>query len=163
MYKKIILLVLACFLVSIINGCAIKTYKVTRERVDQDLSKGNRGYLMGKPEVSEEKPRKTTRQLQVIEMEYRPIRMGIKPRSKVSPAIKQIPAIKPVIGKPAVVMKKYTVRKGDTLQRIAQKFYGTTKRWKEIYKANQKILKTPDSIYPGQIIKIPVEEVAGTK
>ncbi len=163
MYKKIILLVLACFAVSIINGCVIKTYKVTRERVDQDLSKGNRGYLMGEPGVSEEKPRKSTRQVQIIEMEYSPMRIGTKSKPRVSPDIKGIPAIKPVVAGAAVVMKKYTVHKGDTLQGIAKKFYGTTKRWKEIYKANRKILKSPDSIYPGQVIEIPVEEFTGTK
>src|SRR5512139_2133187 len=31
--------------------------------------------------------------------------------------------------------QNYTVKKGDTLQEISQKFYGTTKKWRKIYEA----------------------------
>ncbi len=180
-YKKILLLVLGCFLSFIINGCVVRTYSVTRERIDQDLTEGNRGYLMGAPEVSVEKPKKATRQLQVIEIEFHPIKMKAEPpvsKPAVAPSVsvgesskkkKTIPpVIKPVVASPVesskvMIMKKYTVRKGDTLQSISNKFYGTTKRWKEIYEVNQEILKSHDKIYPGQIIEIPLEEIVGTK
>ena len=49
----------------------------------------------------------------------------------------------------------YTVKKGDTLQKISYKFYRTTKKWKKIYEVNKDILKSPDEVYPGQILKIP--------
>ena len=52
----------------------------------------------------------------------------------------------------------YTVQKGDTLQKIASKFYGSTKPWRKIYEANQASLKSPDSIYPGQELVIPPSE-----
>jgi len=58
---------------------------------------------------------------------------------------------------PSVSMEKYTVQKGDTLQKISQKFFGTTKKWYKIYEANRDVLKSPDKIYPGQVINIPVE------
>ena len=51
--------------------------------------------------------------------------------------------------------KTYVVQKGDTLQKISDKMYGTTKRWKEIYEANKAELKSPDHIKPGQEIVIP--------
>ena len=182
MYKKIILLALVCFLSFVIYGCTVRTYSVTKDRVDQDLGPGNRGYLMGASRVTEEKPRKTTRQLQIFEVEMgRPSRIDRKrpavPESGVDSDIsvgqssresEQAPAIKTVIAPPVdaskvMVMKKYTVLKGDTLQSISKRFFGTTKRWKDIYEINQEILKKPDDIYPGQIIDIPIEEMAGTK
>ncbi|MCD6539210.1 MAG: LysM peptidoglycan-binding domain-containing protein [Candidatus Omnitrophica bacterium] len=49
----------------------------------------------------------------------------------------------------------YTVKKGDTLQKISHKFYKSTKKWKKIYEVNKDILKGPDKVYPGQILKIP--------
>ena len=49
----------------------------------------------------------------------------------------------------------YTVKKGDTLQKISYKFYKTTKKWKKIYEVNKDILKGPDKVYPSQILKIP--------
>jgi len=163
----------------------VRTYPVVKERIDQDLSAGNRGYLMGAPRAAEEKARKTTRQLQVFEVELYPIKVESQPPSVSAPegrpaisalqpeqkpvetSVVSAPAIKPITAPPAesrvVVMKKYTIEKGDTLQSIAKKFYGTTKRWKEIYEANQEVLKSPNKIYPGQIIEIPVEEIPGTK
>lgn len=49
----------------------------------------------------------------------------------------------------------YKVRKGDTLQKISQKFYGTTKRWPLLYKINKDKLKSADRVYPGEVLAIP--------
>ncbi|MBI5145188.1 MAG: LysM peptidoglycan-binding domain-containing protein [Candidatus Omnitrophica bacterium] len=57
----------------------------------------------------------------------------------------------------AANVEKYTVQKNDTLQKISQKFYGTTKKWAKIYEANKDTLKGPNKIYPGQVLDIPVE------
>jgi len=51
--------------------------------------------------------------------------------------------------------QQYVVQKGDTLQKISQKFFKTTQRWKSIYDANKNILKSPDRIRPGQKLLIP--------
>lgn len=51
----------------------------------------------------------------------------------------------------------YIVEKGDTLQKISEKAYGTTKKWKKIFEANADILKDPNSIYVGQELTIPLE------
>ena len=51
----------------------------------------------------------------------------------------------------------YIVQKGETLQKISQNIYGTTKNWKKIYEANKNTLKNPDRIRPGQKLAIPKE------
>lgn len=53
-------------------------------------------------------------------------------------------------------IKKYTVKKGDCLWRIAKKFYGNGSLWRRIYAANRSKIKDPDLIYPGQVLVIPV-------
>ncbi|MBL7210502.1 MAG: LysM peptidoglycan-binding domain-containing protein [Candidatus Omnitrophica bacterium] len=55
--------------------------------------------------------------------------------------------------------ENYTVQKGDTLQKISQKYFGTTKKWKKIFEANTDKLKGPDKIRPGQVIRIPLERL----
>jgi nucleoid-associated protein YgaU len=174
MNRKIISLVLVCFLSLIINGCVVRSYKVDKQRVDQDLSSGNRGVLFGEPKVSEDETRRTTREIQVIEFEMpgetesRTMAVSSTEAEEstsdsVAPVVLESTQEPTVVVGPAetttlITMKEDTVRKGDTLQKISQKFYGTTKRWNEIYKANQATLKAPDQIYPGQVIKVPLEE-----
>jgi nucleoid-associated protein YgaU len=51
--------------------------------------------------------------------------------------------------------QSYTVQRGDTLQKISQKFYGTTKHWKKIFEANKGKMKKPDMIVVGMVITIP--------
>ncbi len=49
----------------------------------------------------------------------------------------------------------HTVEKGDTLSAIAKKVYGDANRYQEIFEANKPMLKSPDLIYPGQVLRIP--------
>jgi nucleoid-associated protein YgaU len=49
----------------------------------------------------------------------------------------------------------YTVQKGDTLSAIAKAHYGEAGRYREIFEANRPMLKDPDLIYPGQVLRIP--------
>lgn len=49
----------------------------------------------------------------------------------------------------------YTVRKGDTLSAIAEKHYGNANKYQQIFEANKPMLKHPDRIYPGQVLRIP--------
>jgi len=51
--------------------------------------------------------------------------------------------------------RTYKVVKGDTLQKISKKFYGTTKNWLMLYEVNSDTLKKPDAIFTGQVLKIP--------
>ncbi|MBK8471917.1 MAG: peptidoglycan-binding protein LysM [Sphingobacteriales bacterium] len=50
----------------------------------------------------------------------------------------------------------YTVQKGDTLWKIATEMYGDGTRHKDIFEANRPMLKSPDAIYPDQVLRIPV-------
>lgn len=49
----------------------------------------------------------------------------------------------------------YTVQKGDTLSKIARQHYGDANRYPEIFEANRPMLKDPDEIFPGQVLRIP--------
>ena len=54
-------------------------------------------------------------------------------------------------------VQTYTVVPGDSLSKIARNFYGEANKWRRIFEANQDILKDPDLIHPGQVLKIPSE------
>jgi nucleoid-associated protein YgaU len=49
----------------------------------------------------------------------------------------------------------YTVKKGDTLSAIAKAQYGDASKYPVIFEANKPMLKDPDKIYPGQVLRIP--------
>jgi nucleoid-associated protein YgaU len=54
--------------------------------------------------------------------------------------------------------RTYTVAAGDSLSKIAKKFYGDANKWKKIFEANRDTVKNPDLIHPGQVLKIPDAE-----
>ena len=49
----------------------------------------------------------------------------------------------------------HTVVSGDTLGKIAKTYYGNAMKYPEIFEANKPMLKSPDLIYPGQVLRIP--------
>jgi nucleoid-associated protein YgaU len=49
----------------------------------------------------------------------------------------------------------YTVKKGDSLSKIAKEVYGDFKKWEALFAANKEVIKNPDLIYLGQQIRIP--------
>ncbi|RJP28720.1 MAG: LysM peptidoglycan-binding domain-containing protein [Candidatus Omnitrophota bacterium] len=154
--------------VFIISGCVVRTYPLTKDRVDQDLSAGNRGYLKGEAPYEETKVRKTERTTRVVEIE-----LGFPAKAKKGGKAAQTPvtmeeaAVDYTEGESMPVQEtaealnyeEYVVQKNDTLQKISQKFYGTTKKWNKIFEANKEALKSPDRIYPGQTIMVPVENM----
>ena len=56
---------------------------------------------------------------------------------------------------PSSAGASYTVVSGDTLSKIARRYYGNTSQWPRIFEANRDVLKDPDRIYPGQVLRIP--------
>ena len=51
--------------------------------------------------------------------------------------------------------RTYTVVAGDSLSKIAKKLLGNATRWREIHALNKDVIKNPDLIHPGQVLKIP--------
>ena len=49
----------------------------------------------------------------------------------------------------------YTVVSGDSLSKIAKKFYADANAWKTIFEANRDKISNPDLIHPGQVLRIP--------
>ena len=49
----------------------------------------------------------------------------------------------------------YTVQPGDSLSKISKAHYGDAMKYMAIFEANKPMLKDPDRIYPGQVLRIP--------
>jgi LysM repeat protein len=85
------------------------------------------------------------------------IRVGAAPAPKaaepatVAEAVEAEPAADDVT--PTSVF--YTVQKGDTLSKIAKEHYGNANAYNAIFEANKPMLKHPDKIFPGQVLRIP--------
>jgi len=62
-----------------------------------------------------------------------------------------------IAGEPAgiTVSAFYTVKSGDTLSKIAKDQYHDANKYPEIFDANKPMLKSPDKIFPGQVLRIP--------
>lgn len=59
------------------------------------------------------------------------------------------------VASPQPEARYYTVVKGDTLSKIAKQAYGDANKYQGIFEANKPMLKHPDKIYPGQVLRIP--------
>jgi LysM repeat protein len=153
------------------TGCVVRTYEIEKPRKDLDIE-GNRGYLVGEP--SEEPPENrlgTTRTVSVLEIE-----LGKRYSSQVAVDDEEAVGYDDYSDNEEDSYsyegssdyeesdelsyednyREYTVQKNDTLQKISRKFYGTTRKWQMLYEQNKDVLKSPDKIYPGMKIKIPV-------
>ena len=167
--RKYSSLILSLLFVLVITGCTVRTYSVTKDRVDQEIA-GNRGYLSGDAPTPDQ-PRSKTRETYVTEFEFN------LPWSKKAAAKKV--AQEPVDEKTSKPMEDYEedifaediedeaevedtftmyeIKKDDTLQKISKKFYGTYRKWKKIYDVNTDVIKDPNRIKPGTMIKVPQE------
>lgn len=164
--------------VFMLSGCLVRSYTVTRDRVDQELP-GNRGYLTGTKSTTGT-PRPKTRTIRVVEVElHSPIKFERAPK-KAPPAPASVASPhsdSEVIGNRGYLTQSsspeitdatlpqydsYTVQKGDTLQKISRQLYGTTKKWYSLYELNKDVLKGPDKLYPGQVIRIPADQTKTT-
>jgi len=148
------------------SGCVVRTYSVYKERADIDLTSGNRGLLQGKSNepTTVAKPNRETK---VVEIEVFPLIKSLKKdntkaveKKAADQEVKGSGQISEVASQPQnlpAAAQEYKVQNNDTLQKIAQKFYGTMHKWNKIYEANKDQLKGPDKIKPGQILKIPAD------
>jgi len=60
-----------------------------------------------------------------------------------------------IVEVPAPAAIHHTVVSGDSLSKIALVQYGNMQLYTHIFEANQPMLKHPDEIYPGQVLRIP--------
>lgn len=127
---------------------AIPTFEVNikippwrREWADKDLS-GNRGYLVGGPY------QKTASAATPEPMTSAPARKSFFFHPP-EPSVTEEPVAK------EASYGTYTVQKGETLGEISAKVYGTSRKWKKIFEANQDVLKNPNRIKAGQVLRIP--------
>ncbi len=163
-------------------GCGLhaRTYVKVRKRVDQEM-KGNFGYLAGTPVPEDRSRYKKTRKMYVLEVTKdpppvevvviekavrRPSAAETTPSPLPSPAAGNleerrffIPETSSAEGmETASDPVLYTVRKGDTLQKISKKFYGFYSRWPRIYEANKDVIPDPNRLSEGMRLRIPPAE-----
>ncbi len=67
--------------------------------------------------------------------------------------IDEDPAVETIGGNAPTV----TVKRGDTLSRIARRELGSATRWREIFKANRDMLEAPDKLRVGMVLRLPVD------
>jgi nucleoid-associated protein YgaU len=63
-----------------------------------------------------------------------------------------VPGIKEISGNTIL----YVVQQGDTLSRIAEKFYGDKRKWNYIFNTNRDLLKSQNDIKVGDTVKVPI-------
>jgi nucleoid-associated protein YgaU len=56
--------------------------------------------------------------------------------------------------------QQYVVKVGDTLSKLAERFYNSTSKWEKIFEANKESLKNPNYIYVGMKLIIPADDQA---
>ena len=150
-----------------LTGCmTVRTYTIKKPRIDTDVE-GNRGYLSGTPsEEVKENRLGENRTISVVEIEFgKGKKEGEKANIKDNDlaedlfyedeieSTEELTYQEDTISKSGVTT--YVVQKNDTLQKISQKFFGTTKKWEKIYDFNKAVIKNPDKVYPGTKIVIP--------
>jgi nucleoid-associated protein YgaU len=59
--------------------------------------------------------------------------------------------------KPQESFMFYTIESGDSLSKIAKRYYGDAGKWNALFEANREVIEDPDKIYPGQTIRVPAK------
>lgn len=85
-----------------------------------------------------------------------------KPAAKQTtpPAAVEKPAAPKVAGTVKASAQEYIIKQGDSLSKLAERFYNSMNKWEKIYEANRESVKNPNYIYVGQRIMIPADEQA---
>jgi nucleoid-associated protein YgaU len=61
----------------------------------------------------------------------------------------------PAVPPPPAPEHRHVVRPGDSLTAISVRYYGTSRRWEDIFEANRDILSDPNLLQVGQRLRIP--------
>ena len=71
------------------------------------------------------------------------------------PAPAVTPSPPPAVSRAAVGGRSHTVREGETLFDLAQRYYGDGNKSRAIYQINRNRLDSPDELTPGTVLLIP--------
>jgi LysM repeat protein len=97
---------------------------------------------------------------------------AVKLSARTTPVVEQMHGVNKVPGRGTAIIEQvhtdalvvhheqprhYTVRPGDTLSSIAQRFYGNPADWRGLYQANRSVIRNPDAIYPGEVLNVPYQ------
>lgn len=176
------LLIVAIAMSSVMSGCLLRWRTVEKPRTDMDV-KGNAGCLQGDCKKEPKKSKLSDKRLiSVLELEIGKSKKKLaKEKEALAKRRQQVADYKSNLGKSvdvtevsvsedeeivfddSIVQQEelvdgpqiYVVQKGDTLQKISKKFYGTTKKYIYLYENNRDILKSKDSLRVGQKLTIP--------
>lgn len=102
---------------------------------------------------SEDAKNQVWNQVKSVDSSYSDLTLDLKVDPSLAPAAGQPGAAQP--GATAGGEKKYTVKPGDTLSKIAKEFYGNANEYNKIFQANQDKLPSADKIQVGQELVIP--------
>jgi nucleoid-associated protein YgaU len=102
------------------------------------------GIFDGFGKKKEEKPR----------ADFSNVQSGSSTTAAAPPAAAPVPNSGPTTGTSGSE-QSYTVVAGDSLSKIAKRFYGDANKWPRIHEANRDQIKDPDLIHPGQKLRIP--------
>ncbi|MFH1045994.1 MAG: LysM peptidoglycan-binding domain-containing protein [Candidatus Omnitrophota bacterium] len=165
--KRLFYLISGIGIALYLTGCSGPTVRHSVDRVprvDQEVA-GNRGFIEGEASSAPKEPTFTDRKIYRTEVELPDLlpqkqKAGAGSETTSGTSLEgssgdseesSVSITMPV----SAAQSTYTVQKNDTLQKISQKFFGTTKKWKLIYEANADKLKSPDKLFPGQKLLIP--------
>jgi nucleoid-associated protein YgaU len=56
-----------------------------------------------------------------------------------------------------IKVEYYVIQSGDTLSKLAKKYYGDAMAYNRIFEANREVIQDPDLIFVGQKIRIPLD------
>ena len=88
----------------------------------------------------------------IILKEYKEVHVR---QVKVAGQAATLPASAPARVDNRATGKTHTVVKGDSLWVISARLLGSGSRYTEIYELNRSIIKNPNLIFPGQVLKLP--------
>lgn len=82
-------------------------------------------------------------------LSVRPVQPMEMPRA----SIPGVPELMPPGAEPE--FEFYTIQPGDSLSKIAGRYYGDVMKWPVLFEANKGVIENADLIYPGQQIRVP--------
>lgn len=72
----------------------------------------------------------------------------------VANATQPVNATKPATTNKPAAPTTYTVKEGDSLAQIAQRFLGSTTKWKKLHDMNRDVIDDPDDIKVGTVLRV---------